>query len=189
MLKLIYEYGLSRSEILGLKISDFARNRNANSSELKYQITVTFKNKIRTLDVSEEIGMMFERQILIVPNGNPFIFFGTKEGPLVQDIINQLLEKYSVIGGLTRIINPQAIKSAYIRNLFDNGLSVKEVSEITGMSKHNFYTVYKKIVNPETRWNDVSDVDLLKDDLEDEYEQQNQERLSELENILNDMQD
>jgi DNA invertase Pin-like site-specific DNA recombinase len=100
-----------------------------------------------------------------------------------------LLEKYSVIGGLTRIINPQAIKSAYIRNLFDNGLSVKEVSEITGMSKHNFYTVYKKIVNPETRWNDVSDVDLLKDDLEDEYEQQNQERLSELENILNDMQD
>jgi site-specific recombinase XerD len=127
---------------------------------------------------------MVERQLESVPKGNPYIFFGTKEGPLVQDIINQNLEKYSVLGGLNRIVNPQAIKAAYIRDLFDKGYSVKEVSEITGLSKHNFYTVYKKIVNPLTRWAVDNIEDGLKDDMEDEYAKLNQDRIHELDQIL-----
>jgi site-specific recombinase XerD len=184
ILFLLFEVGLTRSEILNLTVNDVEKPTEFSDHAIGCQITVKFKNKTRRIPLSQEISFLLERQIETIPADNVYVFYGAKGGPLFQDIINQLLEKYSVIGGLNRIVNPQSIKSAYIRELFDKGLTVKEVSEITGMSKHNFYTVYKKIVNPETRWVNEQMCDELKEDIEDEYALRNLKRLEELDNIL-----
>jgi site-specific recombinase XerD len=168
ILALLVELGIKASEIIELEVNQIKKSVNPSSNEPKYVLVRKVKGKQKQVLLTDEFLVLLFTYLKHSGIKEGHLFLNKKGEPLYRDIVNQILDKYCELGGLNRILSPMSLRNLYIKNLFDNGLSVTEVSELTGIAKNTLYSTYRSFSN--TNSVDITiDVNELPENIEDEF--------------------
>lgn len=131
LLLILYATGMRRSEVVGLKVSDFdvARSlfRIVGKGEKEREIPVPIR-------ISQEIALYLKRVREEFPASPPETFFVTDQGnPLYPQFVNTTVKKE--LGGLEGFSgkkSPHVLRHSLATHLLNNGTDLNSIKEVLG---------------------------------------------------------
>ena len=131
ILELLYATGARVSEIAGMKL-------DALHLDLGYVRCFGKGSKERIVPVSASAAATVEdylaasRRVLLKGKESPYLFPGTRGGPLTRQTIWRLVRKYALQAGVGRPISPHALRHSFATHLLEHGADLRAIQEMLG---------------------------------------------------------
>ncbi|MDD5457567.1 MAG: tyrosine-type recombinase/integrase [Candidatus Margulisbacteria bacterium] len=138
---LLLTTGISRGELCAL---------TTDNINLEKEILTVLGNKPRTIPINPQAKDAVARWLSERPAAKTDILFLTNKGTL-QGLsprsVDHLLRKGGQEAGINVPVTTQLLRSTYAVNLFQDGATVKQASELLGISDYNTLHKYQKLAD------------------------------------------
>ncbi len=148
ILKVMFHTLLRKSEIIGLKVGDFASDNIGNYLHVKSK-----GGKKQKVYLSDETfnDIKFYIEVFSLrrefAQSEPLFTSGRKShelGPLNRNTIDQIFQKYAKLAGIKHRISPHSSRATGIGNLYENGASLEDQATYARHSDPRMTFLYNK---------------------------------------------
>ena len=152
LLELFYSTGMRVGELAKLKI----KNINLKKDEF----TIRGKGgKLRLVFLSSNAKNWINKYLDHRNDNNPHLFIRfdknrndpSYEGGLTPRSIQRLVEKYSMIAGITKQVTPHTMRHSYATDLLINGADIRSVQTLLGHSSITTTQIYTHITDQQLK--------------------------------------
>lgn len=152
LLELLFSTGMRVSEIASLKIDSINLKKD--------EFTIRGKGKkLRLVFLSPGAKTWIAKYLKLRNDNNPFLFVRfdknkkdtSYEGGLTPRSIQRLVEKYSIIAGITKQVTPHTMRHSYATDLLINGADIRSVQTLLGHSNIATTQIYTHITDQQLK--------------------------------------
>ncbi|MCX6786055.1 MAG: tyrosine-type recombinase/integrase [Candidatus Komeilibacteria bacterium] len=157
ILELLFSAGLRVSELANLKIDSVNLKRD--------EFTVRGKgDKPRVVFISNQAKYAIKQYLAARRDTENWLFVGHDRGaksrnqenkksnhPLTPRSIQRLVERYSVMAGITKHVTPHTLRHSYATDLLMNGADIRSVQAMLGHASITTTQIYTHITNQQLR--------------------------------------
>jgi site-specific recombinase XerD len=157
ILELLFSAGLRVSELANLKIDSVNLKRD--------EFTVRGKgDKPRVVFISNQARYAVKQYLAARHDSENWLFIGHDRGadtrskntdkknhPLTPRSIQRLVERYSVMAGITKHVTPHTLRHSYATDLLMNGADIRSVQAMLGHASITTTQIYTHITNQQLR--------------------------------------
>lgn len=138
ILDLLYQTGIRRSELTGLKNADF----DAYNSEIK---VLGKRNKERIIPVNIELKRNLETFVTVKRGkglSSEFMFVTEKNKPLSSSQVYSIVKKYLSLVTTLHKRSPHVLRHTFATHLLNNGANINAVKELLGHANLSATQIY-----------------------------------------------
>ena len=153
VLDLLYQTGMRRSELIGLKVGSI--NRTKQSLKVKGK-----RDKERIIPMNRELmeaveSYMEKRSEVVDPDGVDHLILTDKGRPAYDKMIYRIVEKYLAMVSTLDKKSPHVLRHTFATHMLNNGADLNAIKELLGHASlsatqvytHNTYKKLKSIYN------------------------------------------
>ena len=134
ILETLYSCGLRVSELTGLLISQLNR--------AEHFLSVVGKgNKERIIPINEALTLLIwhyieseRNQVRAVPDFEDTLFLNNRGKPLSRVMVFNIVKKYALKAGITKMISPHSFRHSFAVHLLENGADLRIIQQLLGHS-------------------------------------------------------
>lgn len=144
----------------GLRVSELTKLKIENLNLQKDEFTVRGKgSKLRIVFLSPDAKKWIKEYLDKRTDMSPYLFVShdkaasgrNKIGGLTPRSVQRLVQKYSKLAGITKIVTPHTMRHSYATDLLINGADIRSVQAMLGHSSITTTQVYTHITDHQLR--------------------------------------